>query len=81
MILGCLGLATGCILFVFQPYELLFKLKIIFSPNSEIFELWQKPDVELYLKVYLFNVTNHEEFLSGKESKLKFQEVGPYVYR
>ncbi|XP_043803781.1 scavenger receptor class B member 1-like isoform X1 [Apis laboriosa] len=81
MILGCLGLATGCILFVFQPYELLFKLKIIFSPNSEIFELWRKPNVELYLKVYLFNVTNHEEFLSGKESKLKFQEVGPYVYR
>ncbi|CAK9816237.1 Scavenger receptor class B member 1 [Anthophora quadrimaculata] len=81
MTLGSLSLATGCILLVFQPYELLFKLKVVFSPGGEIFELWRKPDVELYLKVYLFNVTNHEEYLSGKENKLIFQEVGPYVYK
>ncbi|KOC60729.1 Scavenger receptor class B member 1 [Habropoda laboriosa] len=81
MTLGSLSLITGSILFVFQPYDLLFKLKVVFSPGGEIFELWRKPDVELYLKVYLFNVTNHEEYLSGKESKLRFQEVGPYVYR
>ncbi|OAD56141.1 Scavenger receptor class B member 1 [Eufriesea mexicana] len=81
MTLGSLGLVTGCILFVFQPYDSLFKLKVIFSPGGEIFEMWRKPDVELYLKVYLFNVTNSLEYLSGEESKLKFQEVGPYVYR
>lgn len=81
MTLGLLGLITGCILFVLQPYELLFKLKVVFSQGGEIFEMWRKPDVELYLKVYLFNVTNHEEYLAGKESKLNFQEVGPYVYR
>lgn len=81
MTLGLLGFATGCLLFAFQPYELLFKLKVMFSEGGEIFEIWRKPNVELYLKVYLFNVTNHEEYLSGKERKLKFQETGPYVYR
>ncbi|XP_017892677.1 scavenger receptor class B member 1-like [Ceratina calcarata] len=81
MTLGFLSLTTGCILFFFQPYELLFKLKVMFGPGGEIFEMWRKPDVELYLKVYLFNVTNPEEYLSGKESKLRFQEVGPYVYK
>ncbi|XP_043260496.1 scavenger receptor class B member 1-like isoform X1 [Colletes gigas] len=81
MTLGSLSLATGCVLYVFQPYELLFKLKIIFGEGGEIFEMWRKPDVSLYLKVYIFNVTNHEEYLSGKESKLRFQELGPYVYR
>ena len=30
-------------------------------------------------QVYLFNVTNSEEFLAGKE-KLKVQEIGPYTY-
>ncbi|XP_053971681.1 scavenger receptor class B member 1-like isoform X1 [Hylaeus volcanicus] len=81
MTLGSLSLATGCILFVFQPYDLLFRLKVIFSEGGEIFEMWRKPDVKLYLKVHLFNVTNHDEYLSGKESKLRFQELGPYVYR
>lgn len=81
MTLGSLGLATGCILFVLQPYDLLFKLKVIFSEGGEIFELWRKPDVELYLKVYLFNVTNRDEYMSGAASKLRFQEIGPYTYR
>ncbi|XP_034935416.1 scavenger receptor class B member 1-like isoform X2 [Chelonus insularis] len=81
MILGLLGLVFGCLVLIVQPYELLFKLKVTFSDNGEIFELWRKPPVDLYLKVYLFNVTNREEYISGIDKKLRFQEVGPYVYR
>ncbi|XP_015173130.1 PREDICTED: scavenger receptor class B member 1 isoform X2 [Polistes dominula] len=81
MALGLIGLATGCFILVCQPYNLLFKFKVIFSEGGEIFEFWRKPDVDIFLKVYLFNITNHEEFLSGKDSKLNFQEVGPYVYK
>ncbi|XP_017010377.2 scavenger receptor class B member 1 [Drosophila takahashii] len=33
------------------------------------------------LKNYVFNVTNAEEFRSGRDSKLKVQEIGPIVYR
>lgn len=43
--------------------------------------MWQKPEVDLYLRVYLWNVTNKDEFLNGIDDKLKVQEVGPYVYR
>ncbi|XP_012270978.1 scavenger receptor class B member 1 isoform X2 [Orussus abietinus] len=81
MTLGLLGLASGCFVLVFQPYDLLFKLKVVFSEGGEIFELWRTPPVDLYLKVYLFNITNHKEFLAGEEEKLKFQQVGPYVYK
>lgn len=81
MTLGLIGLASGSFIFLCQPYDLLFKFKVVFGKGGEIFEYWRKPDVDLYLKVYLFNVTNHEEFLSGEDSKLTFQEVGPYVYR
>lgn len=81
MTLGLLGLASGCLVLLFQPYELLFKLKVVFSEGGEIFELWRNPPVELYLKVYLWNVTNHDDYISGKADKLVFQEVGPYVYR
>lgn len=81
MTLGLLGIASGCFILVCQPYDFLFKLKVVFSEGGEIFEMWRTPPVDLYLKVYLFNVTNRDEFLAGKEDKLRFNEVGPYVYK
>ncbi|XP_060660267.1 uncharacterized protein LOC132794059 [Drosophila nasuta] len=32
------------------------------------------------LKSYLFNVTNAEDFLSGKDSKVRLEQVGPITY-
>ena len=81
MTLGLLGLASGCFFLVVNPYELIFKYKVTLGEGGEIFELWRLPPVDLYLKVYLFNVTNHEEYMAGIDKKLKFQEVGPYVYK
>lgn len=50
------------------------------KPNSFIYSIWQKPPLDIYLKVYVFNLTNPVEFLSGKE-KLKVEEIGPYIYQ
>lgn len=49
--------------------------------GDETFEMWKTPEAAVYLKVYIFNITNREDFLSGRDEKLRFQEVGPYVYR
>lgn len=65
---------------MFFYFTFLLFQKIMFSEGGEVFEMWRKPPVDLYLRVYLFNVTNKDEFLSGKE-KLKIEEVGPYVYK
>jgi hypothetical protein len=54
--------------------------KVILTPDGETFELWRKPPVDLYLRVWLFNVTNKEAFMAGKE-KLQVKETGPYVYK
>jgi hypothetical protein len=54
--------------------------KVILTPGGETFELWRKPPVDLYLRVWLFNVTNKEAFMEGKE-KLRVKETGPYVYK
>lgn len=81
MTLGLFSLASGCLILLYHPYELLFQWKIVFTEGGETFELWRKPEVNLYLKIYLFNVTNRDEYLSGEEPKLRFQEVGPYVYK
>lgn len=54
--------------------------KLIFEDGGEIFSLWKSPPVDIYIKIYLWNITNSEAFLSGKE-KMQLEEVGPYVYR
>lgn len=32
------------------------------------------------LKVHIFNYTNIEAVLRGKEKKIKVEDIGPYVY-
>ncbi|XP_077292751.1 sensory neuron membrane protein 2-like [Arctopsyche grandis] len=52
--------------------------RIALKNGTEGYEMWKDMPFPLTFKVYLFNVTNPEEIVSG--SKPKLQEVGPYVY-
>jgi scavenger receptor class B protein 1 len=45
------------------------------------FEWWKNPPDEVLLRVYVFNVTNSEEFMSGQDYQLHLEEVGPFVFR
>ena len=44
------------------------------------YEAWKSPPVHAYLRVYIFNYTNVEEFEKGIDKKLQIQELGPYTY-
>ena len=50
------------------------------TESSMMTNLWKDPPLTPKLHVYLYNVTNHEDFISGKVAKLKVNEIGPYVY-
>ncbi|XP_043947115.1 uncharacterized protein LOC108035858 isoform X4 [Drosophila biarmipes] len=78
--IGFLAIATATLVKVFDPYNLIFKWKLIMTEGGEIFNLWAQPPVDLYIKIYLFNITNAEAFLAGQE-QLKVEQVGPYVYK
>lgn len=45
------------------------------------FHLWKNPKPEVLLKVYVFNITNSEDFIAGRDKKLKIQEVGPVIFQ
>lgn len=52
----------------------------MFSDDGEIFNMWKTPPVDLYIKIYIYNITNSEQFIKGTE-KMNIEEIGPYVYR
>ncbi|XP_029051000.1 scavenger receptor class B member 1-like [Osmia bicornis bicornis] len=49
--------------------------------GTPTFLYWQQPPVDLTVKVYVFNYTNLKEFESGNATRLRVQEVGPFVYQ
>lgn len=49
--------------------------------GTRSFNWWQHPPVNLDCRIRIFNYTNVKEFETGMASKLRVQELGPYVYR
>lgn len=78
--MGIICSALAYIINVINPVKLIIDSKLKMVPDSILFDLWKQPPIDVFLKVYLFNITNAEEFLQGGVS-LKIEEIGPYVYR
>lgn len=48
--------------------------------GTKALEWWIDSPLKPLLKVHIFNYTNIDAVLSGREKKIKVQDVGPYVY-
>lgn len=44
-------------------------------------EWWKDSPIQPLIKIHIFNYTNIDDFLSGRDKKIKLQDVGPYVYK
>ncbi|XP_067000934.2 scavenger receptor class B member 1 [Anabrus simplex] len=83
ILMGCIGLflvILALTIFLLDPLERIIAWQTSVVDGTVVFKFWQKPPVTVLLSVYMFNVTNPQEFLEGRE-KLRLQEVGPFVYR
>ncbi|XP_023174123.1 lysosome membrane protein 2 [Drosophila hydei] len=79
IIIGIVTLILGIVLSSI-PWLDYFILKNLRLWNDTLsYHYWQRPGVIRLTKVYIYNVTNPDGFLSGEKPKL--QEVGPFVYR
>lgn len=79
IIFGILTLIAGILLssIPWLDYFILKNLRL--WNNSLSFHYWQRPGVIRLTKLYIFNVTNPDQFLAGDKPKLV--EVGPFTYR
>lgn len=53
---------------------------MVLTNGSEAYTKWTKPPVTILFKVWIYNITNSEEFLQDTSKLLKVNQVGPYVY-
>lgn len=80
ILFGIFALVLGIILssIPWLDYIILKNLRLWNGTLS--FHYWQKPGVIRLTKVYIFNITNVDNFLAHGE-KPKLTEIGPFVYR
>uniref|UniRef100_A0A1B0DID5 Uncharacterized protein n=1 Tax=Phlebotomus papatasi TaxID=29031 RepID=A0A1B0DID5_PHLPP len=73
-------IVVGCVFSKISVKDLVLDEKLRMRPLLPPYEWWKKPDPIVRLRVFIFEVINHEEFLQGDEM-LKLQQIGPIVYR
>lgn len=53
--------------------------EIALQEGGRSFKWWKNPPVTPQMQIYVYNVTNADEFLSNGD-KPALEEIGPYVY-
>ncbi|KAL1517132.1 hypothetical protein ABEB36_000939 [Hypothenemus hampei] len=71
---------TSSLMFVHNPTHAFIRMVLSLSDGTMFFNIWSNPPYDIFLKIYIFNITNSKEFLAGEE-KMNVTELGPYVYR
>lgn len=74
-------LFLGAVIFITNPIQLIADWQLNLNSDTLLYKLWLNPPLEVFIVAYIFNYTNVEAFVSGREPKLKLEEVGPYVYK
>jgi scavenger receptor class B, member 1 len=74
-------LTFGLLTTKFTLYDIALNERLKMDPIYPSFFWWKNPKPEVLLKVYIFNITNSEDFISGLDDKLRVEEVEPIVFR
>uniref|UniRef100_A0A336M449 CSON002530 protein n=1 Tax=Culicoides sonorensis TaxID=179676 RepID=A0A336M449_CULSO len=65
----------------FDPLQMIADDMLSIREGTYAFKLFKTPPLDVFVSVYVFNITNGDRFLSGLDDKLDVEELGPYVYR
>jgi scavenger receptor class B protein 1 len=80
---ACLaGLAATllCLPLIANAVKNLVDYEFSLAPNTMFTAMWTEVPMTPKLEVFVFNVTNHEAFLAGKDKKIRVEEIGPFFY-
>lgn len=78
--LAFLLVAILCLAFNGPLYSHIMNIELVMAPTAIGYEFWQKSDVPIYMRFYLWNVTNAAAVLDNHQQPI-LQQLGPYVFR
>lgn len=82
-VFAIIALVLGVVLVVTRlPHKFInkqFEDHVVISLQSPNLPIWISPPPPIYMKYYLFNITNKDEVIKG--AKPKVVELGPYTYQ
>lgn len=59
--------------------KLVIDHRVALRKGGQSYNWWSKPPVEPFIKIYVYNVTNADEFLNNGTKPI-LDELGPFVY-
>ncbi|XP_050668711.1 protein croquemort-like isoform X2 [Leptidea sinapis] len=73
----------GAISYCIWPTLFLSQIKkmMTLTNSSTSFSIWKDIPIPMYLECFLFNITNVDDILAGKNVSIHVQEMGPYVFQ
>lgn len=74
-------LTWGIITTKFPLFDIVLRERLRMSTIYPSYIWWKTPEPEVLLNIYIFNITNSAEFISGEDKKLKLQEIGPITFQ
>lgn len=77
VIVGLVLISVGVVINFIPSWVMQSSMPLV--PQSKSFPTWQKVDLPIYMKFFVFNLTNSIEFENGSDPEV--EEVGPYVYK
>ncbi|XP_066906722.1 scavenger receptor class B member 1 [Halyomorpha halys] len=77
---GLLLMGLAFFVHFLEPVQVIRDFNMNMREGSYIYRMWKAPPIKLYIKVFIFNITNAAQFLKGEDKKLRVEEVGPYTY-
>ncbi|XP_076296719.1 protein croquemort [Lasioglossum baleicum] len=78
LVLGIVGLVMGILWSTI--YSSIIQKQLSLTPLSTNYKLWKETPIPMYLKIYMFNLTNPTEFVNHG-AKPNLVEMGPYVFK
>ncbi|GFY55083.1 platelet glycoprotein 4 [Trichonephila inaurata madagascariensis] len=73
-------LGTGLFIFFDDIVRFFMKNELVLKEGKEFYDIWKELPIPIYQKIYIFNITNPEEY-ENEGAKPIVQELGPYVFR
>ncbi|XP_046404198.1 scavenger receptor class B member 1-like [Ischnura elegans] len=78
---SCIAFVGAVLLWTTDIAHNLTLSALVIKNDTQLYDWWKDPPVETTYTLRVFNYTNSDAYLNGKDKKLKLVEIGPYVYR